>query len=149
MKKILLASVFLLFISVVYAQKVVNDVNAESRPVTSFHAIHISSAFSVTITQGNEEALAVSANEKEYIQHIKTVVENGVLKIWFDEKNKWWGKNRKLRAYISVKNIDEIKGSGASDIKIEGQLSASDLKLDLYGAIDIKVSLVVNGKLSE
>src|SRR3954468_4666494 len=101
MKKLISAFLFLFFIGSAFAQKVVNDPNAEPRTVSSFHAVHVSSSFSVTITQSNEEGLAVSSSDKEDVQHIKTVVENGVLKIWLDEKSKWWPKNHKLRAYIS------------------------------------------------
>jgi putative autotransporter adhesin-like protein len=147
MKKMLFT--FFLFFSVnsLFSQKVINDANAVSRQVSSFHAINISSAFSVIINQGNEESLAVSANQKEYLDHIQTIVEGGVLKIWYDEKSKWWHNHRKLKAYISVKNLDEIKVSGASDIKLEGQLSSSNLKLHLSGASDFKGMLIVSGKL--
>src|SRR5436853_2255553 len=129
MKQLLIAFISLLFINGLSAQKVINDANAESRKVTSFHALEVSSAFNVTLTQGNEESLAISANEKEYIEHIRTEVDKGVLKIWYDEKNKWWPKNRKLKAYISVKNLDNIQLNGASNLKIEGQLTTSELKL--------------------
>jgi hypothetical protein len=131
----------------VNAQKVINDANAEPRTVSSFHAIHISNAFTVTITQSNEEKLVVSANEKEYLAYIVTKVENGVLYISYEEKNKWWPKNRKLRAYLSVQNINEIKASGASDIKIEGKLKSNALKVELRGASDLKGEIVVTGSL--
>jgi hypothetical protein len=131
----------------VSAQKLVNDLNAEPRNISSFHAIHISNAFTVTLNQSNEEKLVVSANEKEYVQYIETKVENGVLYISYDEKRKWWPKNRKLIAYISLKNIDEITASGASDVKVEGQLNNTALKLELHGASDIKGQITVSGQL--
>jgi hypothetical protein len=131
----------------VSAQKVVNDENAEPRNISSFHAIHISNAFTVTLNQSNEEKVVVSANEKEYLQYIETKVENGVLYISYNEKRKWWPKNRKLRAYISLKNIDEITASGATDVKVEGQLNSSALKLELHGASDIKGEITVSGQL--
>jgi hypothetical protein len=146
MKKLISTLLFLFFIGSAFAQKVVNDPNVEPRTVSSFHAVHVSSAFSVIITQGNDESLAVSANDKEDVQHIKTVVENGILKIWLDEKGKWF-KNHKLRAYISVKNLDELKASGACNIKIDGQISASSMKIDLSGASDLTGKLVVSGKM--
>jgi len=134
MKNILFALVLTAVSGLVSAQKVVNDPNAEVRTISSFHALHVSNSFDVILTQGSEESLAVSANSKEDMASIRTVVEDGVLKIWFDEKNKWWPKNRKLRAYVSVKKLDELKCSGSSDVKIEGSLNAANLKLDFSGA---------------
>ncbi len=147
MKKLLLA-VALAFTSVLAtAQKVVNDPNAEVRSISSFHAIHVSNAFDVIITQGSQESLAVSASDKEDLPNIKTYVENGVLKILYDKKDKWWPKKRKLKAYIAVKNLDEIKGSGASNFKIEGTLNAANLKLGFSGASDLEGKLVVSSRL--
>ncbi|HEV7621928.1 MAG TPA: DUF2807 domain-containing protein, partial [Flavisolibacter sp.] len=143
MKKILFSLILFFSISLVSAQKVINDANVESRKVATFHGLHVSSSIDVVLTQANEEGVAVSANEKDYVQHIRTEVENGILKIWYDEKNKWWPRNRKLRAYVSVKNIDEIKASGASDVKIEEQLSVSNLLIDFSGASDIKGKIEV------
>ena len=109
MKKILL-SLFIAATIHAGAQKTINDPNAEARSVGSFHALHISNAFDVVLSQGSEEGLAVSANYKEDIPNIKTAVENGTLRIWFDDDKKWWPKNRKLKAYISVKNLGSDQG---------------------------------------
>ena len=147
MKKLLLA-VALAFTSVLAtAQKVVNDPNAEVRSISSFHAIHVSNAFDVIITQGSQESLAVSASDKEDLPNIKTYVENGVLKILYDKKDKWWPKKRKLKAYIAVKNLDEIKGSGASNFKIEGTLNAANLKLGYSRDSHQEGKLVVSSRL--
>ena len=147
MKKILF-SLFLLATYTVSAQKTINDPNAEARAVSSFHALQISHAFDVVLTQGNEEGLAVSANDKEDIPKIKTSVENGTLRIWFDEDKKWWPKNRKLKAYVSVKSLDLIKAGGATDINIEGGLKVPSLKLELSGASDLEGMLTVSGEMS-
>ena len=145
MIKVSLIMLFTGIFAVANSQKIVNDANAELRTVSGFHAIHVSNAFTVTITQSNEEKLVVSANEKEYLTHIVTKVENGVLYISYEEKGKWWPKNRKLRAYISLINVNEIRATGASDVKIEGQLKSGALKLELRGASDLKGELIVDG----
>nr|WP_294905275.1 head GIN domain-containing protein [uncultured Lacibacter sp.] len=119
---------------------VINDKNAEPRKVGSFHGIKVSNAFDVIIKQGSEEAVVVSAADEKYIKRIKTEVVNGVLRISYDNENvwKWSNENRKLRAYISVKNLDMIDASGATDIKIDGVLRGANLKLDLSGASSLK-----------
>jgi hypothetical protein len=134
MKKIVLS--MLLFVAatpVLFAQEttVINDKNAEARKVSGFHGIKISNAFDVIIKQGNEE---------KFRDRIKVNVVNGILQISYDNEKvwKWTNENRKLRAYISVKNIDKLDVSGATDIKIDGVLKGSNLKVELSGASSLK-----------
>lgn len=129
-------------ISFVSAQEttVINDKNAEPRKVSSFHAIKISNAFDVIIKQGNEEAVVVSASEEKYRERIKVNVVDGILMITYQNESvwKWSNENRKLRAYISVKNIDKLDVGGATDIKIDGTLKGTNLKVQLSGASSLK-----------
>ena len=81
MQRVFLFLFALLTASTAFSQKVINDPNAQVRKVSSFHAVSVSHAFEVVITQSAEEALAVSANDPKDIANIKTTVENGVLKI--------------------------------------------------------------------
>jgi hypothetical protein len=146
--KVLISALWALVMSLPsFGQKVVNDANAEARQVGSFKAIYVYGSFDVLVSQGNEEGLAVSAGEKEDLSKIKTVVENGVLKISFDQKNQWWPKGRKLKAYISVKNLESIKGSGAAEFEVDGSLSAANLKMEMSGATDFQGKINVSGTL--
>lgn len=142
MKQLLTAFIFLVTLSA-SAQKVINDPNVQARTISSFHALYVSNSFDVYLSQG-QEALAVSASDAQYLQYIETKVENGILSIHYNEKGIHIG-NRKLKAYISVKNLDEIKGSGAVDFKVEGTLNLSKLDLNLSGASDLKGALNVSG----
>lgn len=119
---------------------VINDKNAEARKVGSFHAIRVSNAFDVIIKQGNEEAVVVSATEEKYRSRIKTEVTDGVLRITYENEGmlKWNSENKKLRAYISVKDIDKLDISGATDVKIDGVLKGRNLKINLSGASSLK-----------
>jgi hypothetical protein len=148
MKPLFLFLFSVLLSTTMMAQKTVYDANAEPRNVSSFHAVHISNAFDVYITQGSDERVAVSAANKADLGNIETKVENGVLKIRYNEGKKWWGGNKKLKAYIAVKNIDDLRASGACDIKIEGSLHAASLRLNLSGATDLSGELDVEGDLN-
>src|SRR5262245_52807738 len=110
MKKIQVLVAALFMSAIVFSQKTINDPNAEPRSVGSFHAIKISNAFDVYISQSSQDAVAVSASKTEYRDKIVTKVENGVLIIKFDEDKKFWkslgGDKTKLKAYISIKKID-------------------------------------------
>lgn len=140
---LLVAAFFTALIVSAQETTIINDKNAEVRKVSGFHAIKVSNAFDVIIKQGNEEAVVVSAADEKYIKRIKAEVVNGVLRIYYDNENvwKWTNENRKLRAYISVKNIDMIDASGATDIKIDGVLRGGNLKVDLSGASSLKGSI--------
>jgi hypothetical protein len=144
---LLLAVSIISFSACAQNEKVINDANVQSRSVGSFHAIRIEDGVDLYLTQGSQEAVAVSAGNEEYRDNIVTKVENGVLHIYYGEKsgfNITW-KNRKLRAYISAKAIDEIKASGGSDVIIQGTLSATKLSFDLSGGSDFVGEVKANG----
>jgi len=142
MKKIQVMLMALLMSAVLFAQKTINDPNAEVRAVGSFHAIRISNAFDVYISQGGEDAVAISASKPEYKAKIITKVENGVLIIRFEDDKKFWkgwnSDRQKLKAYISIKKIDKLDVSGACDVFFEEGLSAEELVVNLSGASDMK-----------
>lgn len=129
----------LAFTAVGATAQAVNDANAEKRTVSGFHAIRVEGGIDLYLSQGNEEAVAVSANKTEYRDKIKTVVENGVLRIYFDVKS--WNfsvRDRKLKAYVSIKTIDGLNASGGSDVTVKGTLNAKSLRLGLSGGSDFE-----------
>lgn len=130
----------LLGASVADAQQktVFHDANAEERNVGDFHSIDISSAIDLQLSQGNENSVAVSAPGAENRAGIKTVVRNGVLKIWYEEKNWFRGSGRKTRAYVSVKSLRRLSASGACDVTVNGTLSSDELFVGFSGASDFK-----------
>ena len=139
MKKILLPFLFAMALfSTGFAQKTINDANAEVRLAKDFHAIELSSAFDVYLTQSNEESVAVSASEVKYRDKIKVDVKGGVLIIRYDNQGKWNTGNKKLKAYISFKDINKLEVSGACDVYIVDNWKADNLKIDLSGASNLK-----------
>ena len=142
------ASIFLigLLISAGLCAQQVNDPNAEVRQAKDFHGISVSSAFDVYINQGNEEAVAVSAAEVKHRNNIKVEVKAGILYIGYhaDSKMNWGNGNKKLKAYISFKQIDQLKISGACDVIIAGTLKTDILSINQSGASDVKGKLDVN-----
>jgi hypothetical protein len=135
---ILFASLFLALGT--QAQKTIHDNNAQSRPAKNFHAIEMSDGIDLYLTQSNEESVAVSASDVEYRDKIRVEVRNGILKIYYDKEHSWgvnWG-NRKLKAYVSVKNIDRLSAAGGADVSIENELKVTELKMDLSGGSDFK-----------
>jgi Putative auto-transporter adhesin, head GIN domain len=133
MKKLLLSLVTFLSIAV-FAQdsKLISDPNATVRNLnSSFTGITVSSGIELYLTQGNEESIAVSANDQKFMERFKTEVENGVLKIWYDTKGITWknGEHRKLKAYVSFKTLNKLHGSAGSETVLKGSINAENLDM--------------------
>lgn len=144
MKKIF-SFLFLLMASasLLNAQQV-NDPNAEKRNVSGFHGINVANAFDVYLSQGNEDAVAVSAAETKYRDRIKVEVKDGILSVRYDNEGLGWGSgNKKLKAYISFKTLDKLTVSGACDVFITGTIRSDKLDINQSGASDLKGKLDV------
>ncbi|MFT3936457.1 MAG: head GIN domain-containing protein [Chitinophagaceae bacterium] len=126
--------------------KVINDANAEARNVGSFHGIKVSQGIELIMKQGSAEAVAVSAVSKEYRDNIKTEVEGGVLKIYFDTKwyKNWNSNGKKLKAYVSFKQLDYLHGSSGSTTTVDGNISTNDLKIELSSGAGFRGAVEAN-----
>ena len=152
MRSILTCLLFVLAsFSIKAQQKVIYDAHAENRAVSGFHAIRVSQGITLIIEQGGEEALAVSADKKEYGDAVKTEVVNGELRIYIEQSlNNWWQQLRKkgihVKAYVSFKTLDRMDISSGADVRINGSITAQNMKLYLSsgGSIkgDVKLTLL-------
>lgn len=125
------------------AQNLVYDANAQVRKVSDFHGVSVGSGIVLYISQGSQQAVAVSAEDDKVLERIVTEVKDGVLKIHLDNKNwnNWnWG-NKKLKAYVTVTDLDVLDASGGSIIKITDQISVNGLTSDASGGS------IIEGKL--
>lgn len=132
MKKYVLALFFLTVAVFTGAQdKKVEDPNAELRTVKPFRSIKVSDGIEVLLTQSNEDAVAVSASRDEYRSRLKTEVENGELKIYYDRESfsDWTSSGKKLKAYISFKTLDKITAVAGSSVKVEGVIKEDVLSI--------------------
>lgn len=142
MKKITVLLVLLLSIYSGQAQNEKNlvfDANAEARSVKDFSAVEVSGAIDLYLSQGKEEAVAVSAGNQEAVSRIKTEVRNGKLHIYFDGKGwnwKTWSNNNKMKAYVTFISLHRIEASGACNVKTADMIHSDDLKVQLSGASD-------------
>jgi hypothetical protein len=142
MNKVFLCAICMVISLFSLAQtKVINDPHAQVRAVKGFHAIRISNGIDLYLTQGNEEAVAVSASKEEYRAKIRTEVEDGVLNIYIERENwgfSWsWG-SQKLKAYVSFKALEELNASGGSDVFFESVIAVNKLDIHLSGGSDLK-----------
>lgn len=146
MKRVVLLLMIITSGFVSKAQNVVYDENAEVRTVANFNSIELSGAVSLYISQGTVQGIAISAGEEKYNNKIRTDVNNGVLRISVDG-GVWNGfnwTNRKLRAYVTVTELNRLEVSGASYVSISGTLKSDDLRFDVSGASEVKGIVNVN-----
>jgi hypothetical protein len=145
MKKFFLLLAILVAGTASMAQKaVINDPNAEARTINgSFTKIKISGGIDLYLSQYQTESVAVSASSEKYRENIKTVVENNVLKIYYDGGNNWTG-NKKLKAYVSFKALEMLEATGACDVDVAGVISVPALNLTMTGASDFKGAVKVD-----
>ena len=146
MKKFFLSVAVLLFASLAFAQKtMITDANAQQRTLSgSFNAIKISGGIDLYLSQYETESIAVSASEDQYRDKIKTVIENGTLRIYYDGDKIWSTGSKKLKAYVSFKNLENLMASGASDVVVTGAIAVPVLRIDCSGASDFKGAVKVD-----
>lgn len=147
MKKIFISLITLLSLQLHAQDVVVNDANAEKRTLSgSFNAIHVSDGIELFLTQGSDESVAVSASEKKYMERLKTEVIDGTLKIYYDNKTMVWNGNekRRLRAYVSCKDIDHLKASSGSDVRAKTVLKLETLKMHFSSGAQFNGEININ-----
>jgi hypothetical protein len=138
MKKLITLLPILFSVTFLFAQNtVIHDANAEVRKVGSFHAVEVSNGIKLIIKQGSEEAVAVSASSSDIRDRIKTEVEGGKLKIYFDNHG-WhdWSVKKELKAYVSFKNLDKLQANSGADASTDGNINVDNLAIDLSSGAD-------------
>lgn len=161
MKKVLVSFLALVITgSIVSAQKTINDPNAQKRTVSEFHGIEVGTGIELTLTEGSSEEIAVSAATTEFRDRIVTKVENGILKIYYDNKLGAVNKikqTKHLKAYVSYKTLDMLDAYTGAEVEINGVLKAAflDMKANtgalVSGEVDIntlKVSQNTGSKIT-
>jgi hypothetical protein len=112
----------------------------QERSVSGFDKIAVSTGIEVVLNQDTFEKVVVEADEN--IQKIiKTEVSGGKLKIYLEE-----GVNyaKKMKVYVTLKQLNELDASSGSEVKSEGKLNAETLKIHSSSGSDIKIEVSAN-----
>lgn len=141
--KILVPVVCLLLIGTqAYAQKKKaikgnGKVTTETRDFSSFTGVKVGGAFDVVIEKGNSHEVKIEADEN-VMSHIKMEVKEGILRVKMDG---WVQKVNKLNLHITMKEMDLLSASGASDVEVEDEFSADEFELSTSGASDVDIHI--------
>ena len=140
MKTIKLLTLFLF--AAASFQVVAATTSRQTRSVSGFHGVSVTSGIDVFLTQKASEEVVVEANSDD-IDKIITEVEGGVLKIYIKEKS-WFNfdfKNRPRKVYVSFKNLDKIDASAGSDVVSENRFKLDKVSIDSSSGSDVKLEL--------
>ena len=117
----------------------------QTRPITGFHGVSVSSGIDLYLTQKNVEEVFVEADSED-LDKIITNVEDGILKIYIKEKS-WWGigwNKRPRKVYVSFKTLDKLHASAGSDVYSTSVLKLDNLDIEASSGSDIKIELEAN-----
>lgn len=112
--------------------KTINDPNAKSRTISSnFTALSVATGIELYLTQADQVSLAISVNDEKYESGFKTEVVDGVLKIYYQnpDKKSNYIKNRRLKAYLSVKDLNKINVSSGAEVELTNTFKTKDLDI--------------------
>ncbi len=141
MNKFLYSLLVLLMPVLGFAQETMQDPLAEKRTVPAFHGIEAATGIHVYLTQGNTDEVAVSALTVEYRDKIVTKVENGILKIYYDNKlgaisRKKEGKN--LKAWVSCRMPDKLVVNTGAQVDFVSRLKGTGLVMQVNTGAMVK-----------
>ena len=149
MKKLILG-IFTLstFLFAAAQETKIEDPNAEKRSVKPFRSIKVSDGIDLYLSQSSEEAVVISASRDEYKSRLKTEVEDGVLKIYYDRESfaDWTSSDKKLKVYVSFKTLDKLTATAGSSVKVDGVMKEDVLSLYIKSGATFKGNIEA-GKL--
>ena len=117
----------------------------QTRTVSEFHGISVSSGIDLYLTQKNIQEVSVEADADD-MENLVTEVEGGILKIYMKDKSwlnmDWDHTTRKV--YVSFKTLDKLMASAGSDVTSQSVLNLERLDLDTSSGSDVKLELNAN-----
>ncbi|MFZ4931938.1 DUF4252 domain-containing protein [Chryseobacterium sp. Mn2064] len=123
--------------------------NGDSRNVGNFSKIDVSEGVTVNFKQENTRSVKVIA-DADKLQYIITRVEDGVLKIYIDNKGVRNLRFKNLSVNVSSPNLQRIKTSSGSIFTAVNTISENSLEIEadsgsiLKGKFDIKQATAVS-----
>jgi len=115
--------------------------SGESRSVGEFDGVQVSTGVIVNFKQENPASVKVIA-DADKLQYIITKVDNGVLKVYIDNKGQRNLKFKNISVNVSAPKIDNIKTSSGAVFNAVNNINENALSVDLSSGS------VVNGNFN-
>jgi len=110
---------------------------SESRNVGEFSRVSISGGYKVVLKQDSSFSIKITGDDN-LMKYIKTNLEGDKLRI-YNKKN--FCNSGQIVVNVGVKNLEQIKASGAVEVESDGKLVTKDLNIDLSGATKVTLDL--------
>lgn len=115
--------------------------NGEVRSVGQFSGLEVSTGINVVFKQENATNVKVFA-DSDKLQNVITKVENGILKIYIDNKGAKKMKFKNLSVNVSSPRMDHIKTSSGANFTGVNSIKENNLR------IDASSGSIISGKFS-
>lgn len=113
------------------------ETRTETREVSGFDAVSVSSFGELRLRQGEVESLTIEA-PSDYLRYLETPVVNNTLHI--STRRGFVGAPMRRVVYtLTVRDLKNLSFSGAGTVKVLGGLKSADLHLHLSGAGSIEI----------
>jgi hypothetical protein len=110
---------------------------SETRKVGDFNKLSISGAFKIILKQDSSNTLKITTDDN-LLKYIKTEVTGSRLKIYTKKNICNYGE---MTVIVGVKDLEEVKGSGAVEVESDGKIKTGDLRFKLSGGTKITLDL--------
>lgn len=114
------------------------NVIEETRDVSEFTGVHVSSGIDVYLTEGNEFEVRVEADEN-LMEVILTELKGDMLVVKTDRVNIRRARSKKV--YVTLPELTELKISSAGDCEGQTPFTCGDLNLGISSAGDLSLDV--------
>ena len=118
--------------------------NGENRNVGQFSGLDVSAGVKVVFTQENNTSVKVFA-DADKLQNVITKVENGILKVYIDNKGTKNLRFKNLSVNVSSPKMDRIKASSGSNFTAVNEIREREMNIDASSGSAIVAKLQISG----
>jgi len=106
---------------------------SETRNVSGFSKIEVSTGIELIFTQSNSQSIKVTTDSTEKLEKIKTEIQGKTLKIFVGNKGNYHSKNcfEILKVEVSQDNIDSFMANSGASITIQNEINAPKITIDI------------------
>ncbi|AZA78250.1 DUF4252 domain-containing protein [Chryseobacterium sp. G0186] len=117
--------------------------NGEARNVGEFSGIQVSTGVNVVFKQENPTSVKVIA-DSDKLQYIITKVENGVLKIYIDNKGTRSLRFRNLSVNVSSPRMDNITTSSGANLTVVNSIKENNMSIDASSGSNVTGDFIIS-----
>jgi hypothetical protein len=113
----------------------------QSRELGEFNRIAVSHAFEVDVRIGEQPSVTVTADDN-VIEHVTMTVSDGLLRLGL--RPGFQVRQATLEATVTAPRLEEVRGSGAVDVRVNDTVVGERMRIHASGASDVTGRLEVS-----